>query len=473
MVPWWPAALASIDLALAALATAHVLLYKRHARAAAGWVGLLWFAPFVGVALYAIFGVNRLPRKATWLRGSPSPRRTAARAVDWSPSASVTPDLRPIAEALDRTVGLPLTSGNAVTLLQHGDEAYPAMLEAIEHARHTLAFCTYIFDRGRWGLRFTDALVDAQRRGVKVRILVDGIGSLYSFPPAVVALRRRGLDAHAFLLSLLPWRMAYLNLRNHRKILVVDGRVGFTGGMNVRDHHVLRDGPRHPTADLHFRLEGPVVRQLLDVFALDWAFTAGEATEGAGWYPPLPPRGQTFARAIPDGPDEDLEHATWTIMTALAAARSRVRIVTPYFLPDEELIGVINATALRGVLVDVILPETNNLGYLTWATHADLPRLLVTGVRVWFTPGQFDHSKLVVVDGQWVLFGSANIDPRSLRLNFELLVEAYDDELGQRADALCDARLRTARRVTLGDLEARSLAVQLRDGAVRLFKPYL
>lgn len=467
----WPVGLTTITLAVAVAATVHALLHAEHSRAAVGWVGLIWLAPFVGAALYALLGVNRIQRKALRLRGpAPTLGLVADRPAGCAPEDATLPDL---ARAVCAITRLPLTAGNRVRMLRNGDEAYPEMLAAIAGAQHSVSLCTYIFDMHRWGRRFVDALHEAKARGVDVRVLVDGVGAFYSLPAPVRLLRRRGIDARRFLFSLAPWRMTYLNLRNHRKILVVDGRVGFTGGMNIRDHHVLAENPRQPTADLHFRVEGPVVAQLQEVFALDWAFAGGPPLEGPAWFPDLDPVGSVHARAIPDGPDEDLEAAQWTLIAALSCATRSVRVVTPYFLPEDELVGVLNATALRGVEVDVVLPLRNNLAYLTWATAAELHRLLAWGVRVWLTPGPFDHSKLVVVDERWVLFGSANVDPRSLRLNFELMVEAYDEALGRECDALVRSRIATARRVTLEEIRRRPLLVKLRDGIARLFKPYL
>jgi len=467
----WPVLLTVLSVSVAVAASMHVLLFAEHSRAAVGWVGLIWLAPLVGATLYALFGVNRIQRKALRLRGPHTSLQIAAdRPPGCGPSEVTIPAL---AEAVGQITRLPLTAGNRVRMLRDGDEAYPEMLAAIAEARRSVSLCTYIFDVGRWGRRFVDALAEAQERGVDVRVLVDGVGAFYSLPGPVRTLRRRGLDARRFLFSLAPWRMTYLNLRNHRKILVVDGRIGFTGGMNLRDHHVLADQPAQPTADLHFRVEGPVVRQLQEVFALDWVFSRGSPLEGEAWFPELRAVGPVHARAIPDGPDEDLEAAQWTVIAALSCAERSVRVVTPYFLPEDELVGVLNATALRGVEVDIVLPLRNNLEYLTWATAAEIGRLLEWGVRVWVTPGPFDHSKLVVVDGRWVLFGSANIDPRSLRLNFELLVEAYDEDLGRRCDELVRSRIASARRVTPAQIEGRPLPVKLRDGIARLFKPYL
>lgn len=231
--------------------------------------------------------------------------------------------------------------------------------------------------------------------------------------------------------------------------------------------------PRHPIQDLHFRVEGPVVAHLQEAFAADWAFCTGELLQGERWFPAIAPAGAAPARGIADGPDEDFEKLRLTLLGALACARSSVLIVTPYFLPDAGLITVLNVTALRGVAVDIVLPEQNNLRLVQWAATALLWQVLERGCRVWLSPPPFDHSKLMVVDGTWALVGSANWDPRSLWLNFEFNLECYDPELAGRLGGMARAKIRRARQVTLEEVNGRGLVVKLRDGVARLLAPYL
>jgi cardiolipin synthase len=299
------------------------------------------------------------------------------------------------------------------------------------------------------------------------------VGANYSRPTALGRLRRAGVRARAFLSPAVPWHIAYANMRNHRKVLVVDGRVGFTGGMNVRAGCLAPPEDRRAIVDLHFRVEGPVVAQLVDAFAEDWAFTTREALPVEAHYPAVEPAGEVLARAVPDGPDENIDKLRWTLLGALGQARCRAAIVTPYFLPDAALQGALCAAALRGVDVDVVLPARNNLRVVQWASTAELWTLLERGVRVWLTPPPFDHAKIFVIDGAWSCIGSSNWDPRSLRLNFELNLECYDAALASALLARVDARIARARRFTLDDWRARPLPVRLRDGVARLFSPYL
>jgi cardiolipin synthase len=256
--------------------------------------------------------------------------------------------------------------------------------------------------------------------------------------------------------------------------MVVDGRVGFTGGMNIREACLLELNLRQHVRDLHFRVEGPAVAHLQEVLVDDWAFTTGELLQGERWFPPLEPTGETLARGIVDGPDEDFERLRMTLLGAVACARSSITILTPYFLPDSALVTSLNVAAMRRVDVNIFLPAQNNLRIVQWASTAQLWQILQRGCRVWLTPPPFDHTKLIVVDEAWVLFGSSNWDARSLRLNFEFDLECYDRELGTSLQQwVREERLRDARPVTLDDVDGRALPVRMRDGIARLLSPYL
>ncbi len=476
----WRIAAGLLTILLAVIASGHVVLYKRDSRAAVAWVGLIWLVPVVGAVLYGVFGINRVRRRAVLKRGGSAAQMGITLELERPPhvrSEALLPTglgrLHSLAELVDRVTGRPLLAGNAVAPLENGEAAYPAMLAAIDGAERTVALSTYIFDHDAAGRLFAEALERAVRRGVQVLVLIDDVGARYSWPSMAHALKARGITVARFEQTLLPWRWAYMNLRNHRKLLVVDGRIGFAGGMNIRNGHLVARAPRHATQDLHFRIEGPVVRHLMQAFADDWLFTTGWAPGGDGWFPALEPRGRVLARGITDGPDEDFEKARLVLLGALACAHTSVRIVTPYFLPDAGLISALTIAAMRGVRVDIVLPGANNQVLVHWAAAAQLWQLVKRGCRVWYTPPPFDHTKLMVVDGGWALIGSSNWDARSLRLNFEFDVECYDDALAGTLQALVERKLAEAREVTARALDAHSLPVRLRNGIARLAAPYL
>jgi cardiolipin synthase A/B len=308
---------------------------------------------------------------------------------------------------------------------------------------------------------------------VAIRVLIDDVYVRLSRTSAFTPLQRAGVAVAAFNSPLIPARLNAVNLRNHRKLLVIDGRVGFTGGMNIQQPYWRPDDPDAAERDLHFRLEGPVVRHLAEVFAEDWQFTTGETLAGDDWLPQVPEAGTVPARGIEEGPDQHLDRLRWVLIGALNAARQSVAIWTPYFVPDQAIIAALNAAALRGVTVDILLPERSDHRLVDWAAVAHSWQVLEHGCRMWTRSRPFDHTKLFIVDREWSCFGSANWDARSLRLNFEFNVEAYGAELGAQLDRLFAVALSEARQVTLAQVNARPLAVKLRDGAARLFTPFL
>ncbi|TCZ66071.1 phospholipase D-like domain-containing protein [Roseicella aquatilis] len=461
-------ALAVLHVALSVLVTAHVLLRKREVGSATGWIGLSWLSPFLGSALYFLFGINRVRQRARALGHTEAPpaEHGAAQAAQAEGS---------VFEALDRTgfalTRRPAAPGNAAWMLRDGDEAYPRMLAAIEAAAGRVLLSSYIFRDDAAGAPFIDALVRAQRRGVEVRVLIDGIGGGYFLSAAYRRLRRSGVPAARFLHSPLPWNMPFLNLRSHKKILVVDDRIGFTGGLNIGRENLVRTGPPEPVRDTHFEFRGPLARQLAEAFAADWAFATGRALPPPAEAPPQPGPGVATARVITSGPDQDLEKIEIAMLQAVTCARRSVLVMTPYFLPEDRLVSALALAALRGVEVEVVVPERSNHRLLDCAMRAHVGPMLRAGCRIWLNPPPFDHSKLMVVDGGWSLVGSSNWDMRSLRLNFELNVELYDPATaGMIAERIRAAR---GRRLRAGDLARRGLPVRLRDAALRLALPYV
>lgn len=476
--PWWRPIGTALAISCAVLASGHVVLHKRDVRSAIGWVGLIWLVPWLGAVLYLLLGINRIQRRAVYLRKDAARQRATLRSreLELGQDDRISTSCLHLADlsvAIRNVTGRRLLSGNHVEPLVNGDAAYPAMLEAIRKAERSIAMATYIFETTGVGARFVEALGHARERGVEIRVLIDDIGVRYAWPRANRVLSKLGVPTALFMPARSLLRAPYMNLRNHRKILVVDGKVGFTGGMNIRQGHVIASQAKHPVRDMHFRVEGPVVAHLQEVFAQDWAFTTKERLTGDAWFPALKPAGNTLARGIADGPDGDADRFTWTLQAALACAHRTVTIMTPYFLPDTIFHIALSTAALRGVEVNIVLPEKNNLRLVQWAMWRQLEEVLRHGVRVWLTPPPFDHTKLMLVDNEWVLLGSANWDTRSLRLNFELDVECYDSDLCADLTAHVSARISEARELSLDELRARPLPLRVRDGFARLLMPYL
>jgi cardiolipin synthase len=450
---------------------------KRDPRSALGWITVSITLPIIGPLLYWIMGINRISRRAR--KWQQSGRRLAGRDVfQVFPEETLAPalladtsHLRELRSLADQVVSSPLIAGNSLTPLHNGDQAYPAMLEAIAGARSSVHLSTYIFDGDTAGRRFLDTLRTVADRGVEVRILVDGLGEKYSFPTARKLLQGSSVAVSRFL----PMRQGgYLNLRNHRKILVVDGATAFTGGMNIGGRHMIAKAEtRFPVADLHFKVDGPVVADLQRVFLEDWYFATGDLLDDERFFPPPRETGTSLVRVIADGPDKEFRKLHWIIMGALSCAESRIRIMTPYFIPDRALISAMATAAMRGIDVSLVLPVVNNLPLVHWATRSYLWELLQCGIRIFYQPAPFVHTKLFLVDGLWSMIGSANLDPRSLRLNFELNMEIYDRDLTGVLEREFMETLACSQEVTLDEMDSRPLWEKIRDGAAKLFSPYL
>ncbi len=467
-----------IPLAAGLAAAWHALLYKRDPRAAFGWIGVSLLFPLVGALLYYLLGVNRVESRARHRDGRGRKRRFIEfeRGAGLAKARVSAPEPGPpgLARAGGAISGLELSSGNQVRVLHSGDEVYPAMLEAITGARNFIFLTTYIFESNAVGREFIGALGAAVGRGVDVRVMIDGLGEKYSFPRATGLLRRAGVRVCRFNPPrLLPPSLS-LNLRNHRKILVVDNRLAFTGGINIGSRHlVAAPVVKNPVADLHFSVQGPVVNHLRLIFERDWGHKTGEQSPTGGLPDEVKHDGGSYCRVIADGPDEDLDRIELVMQAAVSAARNSVCIMTPYFLPSRQLLGCLQGAALRGVRVSIILPGKNNLPYVHWATRNMLWELLYYDIEIYYQPPPFVHSKLLLIDEGYALVGSANIDPRSLRLNYELGMEIYDDKTTLELQQHFQQRLKQSRPVTLDDVDSRSLTQRTRDSLCWLFSPYL
>lgn len=446
----------------------HILL-RKHESSAPAWIGLVLVSPFIGAGLYWIIGINRVERRARRLRGRkdryiPQLKEHALPFKDLA-----TAQQRQIFCYETAVHDAPFLGGNHVAPLIGGDQAFPAMLDAIASAKTTIALSVYIFDLDDIGRRFVEALIAAHARGVQILVLVDEIGSGAPSRAADDDLERAGIATARFI----PQKLKFLpvvNLRNHRKIMVVDGRVGFIGGMNICLNY--SPGSRVPVRDLHFKVTGPVLDQMSAVFEEDWHFAAGK-TINLPLAADTAADGPQYARVVPDGPDNPFQRTLWILLGALALSQTSVHIITPYFLPNQVLSHALAIAALRGVDVSVIVPASTDIKLVDWAMTAKFQDLLEQGVKIYAGAPPFDHSKMMVVDGAWALVGSSNWDQRSLRLNFEANLECYDEGLAAALEAHFQAMLAGAKPVALAAMKALPVTIRLRNNIARLFTPYL
>jgi cardiolipin synthase len=451
---------------LAVYTAIHTLLHKTDSRAAFGWIIVSLLLPLFGPMFYWLFGVNRVHERAKKLDNSlPKFEFSEKNFQSKIPHA-----LRNIQHVSYQLTKLPLVGGNSIDVLFSGVQAYPAMLNSINAAKKSIYLSTYIFKVDSLGTQFVEALIKANDRGVDVYVLIDGIGEHYSKVKARHVLEKNRIKVARFLpLKLFPFNM-YINLRNHRKLLVIDDDVCFVGGLNISEEYMNSD--LSSLKDIHFKVKGDMTYQLKRLFESDWRFTKGymEDIKSDQLQASDEP---TWCRAIIDGPGKNMGHLSVVLFSAINAATQSIIIMTPYFLPSKEIICALQVAALRGVDVSVVLPLVNNLNFVHWASRHMLSQLIISGIKIYYQPPPFDHSKVFIVDDFYSLMGSANIDPRSLRLNYEVGVEIYDSSLAKELTQYVSSAIQLGSLVTENELKHRSFLVKIRDGIAWLFSPYL
>jgi len=462
---------------LSLAAAVHTLLYKRDSRSVLVWLTLNLTIPLIGPFLYWCMGINRITRRArSWRKSGRWLSRTEMYPLeDHGRFETQLPDcaahLSDLLHLEQRIVTTRQRKGNCIVALIGGEEAYPAMLAAIRRARETINLSSYIFDADGIGAEFVKHLTAAAGRGVEVRVIIDALGEKYSRKSPRLAFRGTPVK----LVLYLPLRHgAYINLRNHRKLLIVDGQEAFTGGMNIRSQHLnVSESAIDSIHDVHFSVKGPVVADLQGTFLGDWYFVTGEKLHSRRFFPAVQAQGNALVCCVADGPDREFRKIEQIIKGALSCAKKQVYIMTPYFIPDREMISSLVTAALRGVDIRIVLPRKNNLPFVDWASQALLWELQVNGIRVFYQPPPFVHTKLLLIDKIWSLIGSANFDSRSLRLNFEVDLSVFDSELAAVIYMHFERAFTASHEITVQEGEESPLIIKLRNNFARLFSPYL
>lgn len=460
-------------IALQVFVTAHILCHKDDVKSSIGWIGLVWLTPIVGSIFYIVFGINRIRRRALALRNKGPDIFTVTGKTEQEIEKEIP---RPFLQLLRlgyKVHPQRFALGNHAKPFVNGDAAYPEMCKLIAGAKKEVLMQSYIFNNDRAGQLFLDAFKQAVKNGAKVKVLVDGVGLNYSKPTIAAALKKlKGVEFSVFLPSKQPINLPFVNLRNHRKILIVDGRTAFFGGMNVADGNLVKTNPKEPIIDITFKVEGPVVDQMSRVFEEDWIFSGKKSFVPASFHASGPLPGTMPARIIPDGPDADYDKVELMALGALSCAQKSVHIVTPYFLPENNILTSLEIAAMRGVEVEIILPSKSNIVGMDGAMRANFKRLLAKGVKIFRTQPPFDHSKIMVVDGAWLFVGSANWDVRSFKLNFECNMECMDKQLAEEVLKIIAHKKAHAHSEKWDQHIRPPLLRKLTDNALRLLTPY-
>jgi cardiolipin synthase len=430
-----------------ALVCVHCLRNRREATSALLWIFLAWSFPVVGPMSYLYIGIDRAPTKAFKKRITDEKLlaerkaredealplaywRSVHDAVENEPDADFARELNGAMNTI--LPDYPLLGGNSITPLVTGDEAFPAMFEAIANAQHHVHLQSFIIQNDETGRRLMDLLETRARAGVIVRLMYDRFGSTQA---VLTGLFRK--FRHVPNLNIAGWTQAnplkrqfQINLRNHRKILVVDGRQTFCGGINLSSDNASSHAGQPPIRDYHFAILGPIAQELQYTFMRDWYFMTDESPENlltGVYFPHIEPVGKAMVRLVNSSPASETECIADVLFMSIVAARNQILAVTPYFVPPSDILRALRSAALRGVDVRLVVPRKNNHVYAGLAGRALYEELLTAGVRIFERPLPFMHAKALIVDSEFALVGTANLDTRSLRLNYETNLAVYDE----------------------------------------------
>lgn len=453
-----------------------ILLQRRAPVATLSWLLSMAVIPVVGIGVYYFLGPRRLKRqrlKRLRSRRKSRARSSIARLREKVPQA---PDrLQQVAKLVTASTHFPISTADQVELLVGGGATFDSIMQAVGAAQHHVHLEYYIFEPDQTGLALLELLKDKARVGIKVRLLVDALGSKKLGRKHYQPLEAAGVEFALFHPTKLGRRVRpVINFRTHRKIVVIDGNVGYTGGVNITDEE---DKRIHPDAyhDVHVRLEGPVVNWLQTVFLEDWAYALdyNRATEPSDFDRLLPdqPEGAQAVQVMASGPDSSMEAIHRVHVSAIHAAAKRVWLTTPYFVPTEASMLALTNAALRGVDVCILVPEKSDSRLVTAAARSYFDELISCGVKVFEYQASMLHSKTMLVDDFIGIIGTANFDNRSFRLNYEVCVVAYGEAFNAKLAEQFHEDLAFTRRV--GYARPQSFAQRLFDSAARLCSPLL
>jgi cardiolipin synthase len=469
----------------------HILLTKHEEPVSAvAWIMAIILSPVVGVLVYLLFGINRLHKMGRKIRLSADLFETAVdkaeirRFVREMEAFTVKPTHNESTAEFQKTLDnifskAIVTDGNAIKLLEDGSMAYPEMYAAIEAAVHSIHLQSYIIMNDTVGQKMFELLAKKAESGVRVKVIYDGIGSikliLANFFMRYTR-RHPNLQVRAFskVNIFIPWR---IQLRNHRKLLVVDGRVAFIGGINISADNINKGIPkRREIHDLHCRIKGPAVTELQKNFLRDWAFMTKRDLKSIinteDFQKPVA-CGNNRIRIIDSGPGQNYRATEKIFLTAAATARKTIIIMTPYFVPDHNFVSALSMAAARGVKITIIVPKKNNNLMVSAASHSIYKKLMSVGINIYEKQGIFSHIKAMLVDEQWASMGSSNCDVRSFKLNYELdfCVETGDfiAILGHQLNK----ELEQSKQITLKAEANKGILIRLFENICSLFTPIL
>ncbi|PWK13148.1 cardiolipin synthetase 2 [Tumebacillus permanentifrigoris] len=478
-IVWSVTILTLLGAIVLALVGTVIFLENRNPEKTVAWLIILMVLPVIGFLLYLVFGRNARKRKLfhhkhiedsalKQLIDEQTQKLTEAELLQGGADRQ-----HRLVRLLLKCAYAPLTTNNHVKVLTDGPSKFEELFHALERAKHHIHFEYYIFKNDEIGRDIQRLLISKARQGVEVRVLIDGLGSRVISKDFLEELSSGGVQVEFFFPVKFPFITSKLNFRNHRKIVVIDGRVGFLGGMNIGDEYLSRKREIGFWRDTHLVLEGECVHRMQTIFLNDWYFITRERIEDRSYYPPLPELGKVFSQIVASGPDSDWESIRQVYFTALATARNKVYIETPYFIPDESISMALKTASLSGLDVRLIVQGIPEYQLTYWASRSYFEELLQAGVKIYKYQKGILHAKVIVIDDEIGIVGSANMDIRSFQLNFEASALVYDRKFVARLQEDFTQDLEDSALVTLAEYRSRPLSDRFKESGARLLSPLL
>ena len=458
-----------------------IILEKRSPFKTAAWVLALILLPVFGVVFYLFFGQEYRKKKLYSRKGLKSLNRY--RQLSFRQLRQFEQSLQklvPIVREKENIIRLLLknsnallTTGNTLKVLNNAEETYNSIFQAIEKAKHHIHLEYYIIDDDKIGNRLKNLLIEKSRQGVEVRVIIDDVGCWSLSKRFIGDLRKNGVEIYSFMEVRFPRLTSKVNYRNHRKIVVIDGKTGFTGGINFADRYLKGVKDIGPWRDTHLKIEGDAVGCLQMVFSSDWYFVIHENLTGRKYFPILKETNGTPVQISASGPDSDWDSINQAFFAALAGAKSRIYIATPYLMPPLEIIYALKTAALSNVDVRILMPEKSDSVIPHWSSFSYIEELLEAGVRVFFYQTGFIHSKYILVDEVFSTVGTTNLDFRSLETNFEVNAFIYDEGFTTELEKQFKTDLKNSREIKLEGWKQRKWHLKLRESLAHLVSPLM
>jgi cardiolipin synthase A/B len=454
-----------------------VLLTKpRQPVSTVAWILVILMMPLIGAVLFLVFGINRVQSRLK-LRRSLRRQAFRARPEYLAPFFAETEHFNPTQATLARLVSTTTkfqpTAGNHLLVLHDTTRVFAEIEAAIAAAKHSIHLEYYIWQPDKTGTRLRNLLIERAKAGVAVRFLYDSLGSLRLTRAFLQPMRDAGIQVEAFVPGRSLRERWSINLRSHRKLVIVDGKIAFTGGMNVGDEYLGLSTYFGKWVDTHIRLEGPATLQLQEVFAEDWHYATKEALVSPPFYPEPAMDGQVIAQVLAGGPDSDDSVFQAAMFAAIGEAQHHVTLVTSYFVPTPPLVAALENAAQRGVSTRVLVSGPKTYWYTYHAGRSYYDSLLRAGVEIWEYHGGLLHSKTLTIDRTWSLIGSPNFDARSLHLNFEVAVAVFGAAAADLLLEHFDEDIASAVKIDPTQWADRSWQTRLVQNYCRMFSPVL